>query len=132
MKSLFLFLLIFQLFPVQAQSDIDKVIRGGEILLGGLSILKVARSDPKSDSATIETLCIRNKTQQTIRLVLTKINVDEDTFIKELVIPVNDKDCLLDIPKGTYSYTIYLPNEVIHKKGEMKIDENISMTIKPN
>ena len=44
------------LLPVMtfAQSDLDKVLKGGELLLGGISIFKVAKSDGKSDSKTIE------------------------------------------------------------------------------
>ena len=46
------------LLPVMtfAQSDLDKVLKGGELLLGGISIFKVAKSDGKSDSKTIESV----------------------------------------------------------------------------
>ena len=46
------------LLPVMtfAQSDLDKVLKGGELLLGGISIFKVAKSDGKSESKTIESV----------------------------------------------------------------------------
>ncbi|HPW97033.1 MAG TPA: hypothetical protein PK218_00565 [Flavobacterium sp.] len=56
-------LLIILLSFVQysfAQSDLDKVLKGGELLLGGISIFKVAKSDGKKDSKIIESICVKN------------------------------------------------------------------------
>ncbi|MEZ4878511.1 MAG: hypothetical protein R2805_13290 [Flavobacterium sp.] len=56
-------LLIILLSFVQysfAQSDHDKVLKGGELLLGGISIFKVAKSDGKKDSKIIESICVKN------------------------------------------------------------------------
>ena len=44
-----------------AQSDLTNVIKGGELLLSGLSIFKVAKSDAKKDSKVIESVCVKNK-----------------------------------------------------------------------
>ena len=55
-------LIIITLLFVQisfAQSDIEKVLKGGELLLGGISIFKVAKSDGKSDSKIIESVCVK-------------------------------------------------------------------------
>lgn len=50
------------LLPIMsfAQSDLDKVLKGGELLLGGISIFKVAKSDGKKDSKIIESVCVKN------------------------------------------------------------------------
>jgi hypothetical protein len=49
-----------------AQSDLQNVIKGGELLLGGLSIFKIAKSDAKSDSKTIKSWCVKNKLTEKI------------------------------------------------------------------
>ena len=49
-----------------AQSDLQNVIKGGELLLGGLSIFKIAKSDTKSDSKTIKSWCVKNKLTEKI------------------------------------------------------------------
>ena len=56
------YLLFTVLLPIMtfAQSDLDKVLKGGELLLGGISIFKVAKSDGKSDSKIIESVCVNN------------------------------------------------------------------------
>jgi hypothetical protein len=59
---------IFLFFSISsfAQSDLQNVIKGGELLLGGLSIFKIAKSDTKSDSKTIKSLCVKNKLTEKI------------------------------------------------------------------
>jgi hypothetical protein len=50
-----LILLVFILSNnIYSQSDLQNVLKGGELLLGGLSILKVAKSDGKGDIKLIE------------------------------------------------------------------------------
>ena len=45
------------------QSDIDKVLKGGEIIVNGLSFLKGNKSNltPTSNSKVVESVCIKNK-----------------------------------------------------------------------
>ncbi len=40
-----------------AQTDFNNVIKGGELILSGLSIFKVVKSDGKRDSKTIK-VCV--------------------------------------------------------------------------
>ena len=50
-------LLLFTSVNIYCQSDIDKVIKGGEILVNGLSFFKNGKSENKSaNSKTIESL----------------------------------------------------------------------------
>ena len=44
-----------------AQSNLESAIKGGELLLNGLSILKISKSGSKGDSKVIESLCVKNK-----------------------------------------------------------------------
>ena len=44
-----------------AQSDLQNVLKGGELLLSGLSVLKINKSDAKKDSKVIESVCVKNK-----------------------------------------------------------------------
>lgn len=120
------------ILPLQiyAQSDLQTAIKGGELLLSGLSILKVSESDAKGNSKVIESLCVKNKLSDKITFKLVGKNEEGDEIKKELVIPKDGKECLLLVPKGIYTYEIILTNKEIYKKGEYKFDENIVMTIK--
>ena len=120
------------LLPIMglAQADLNNVIKGGELILSGLSILKVAKSDGKSTSKTIKSLCVKNKLTEKITFRITGKNAEGDDVKKELVIPKDGKECLLELLKGIYTYEIELSNREIYKKGEYKFDEEIIITVK--
>ena len=63
------------------QSDLDKVLKGGELLLGGISIFKVAKSDGKSDSKTIEIICVKNFVLTLMKMYRKTVTEFEITFI---------------------------------------------------
>jgi hypothetical protein len=117
-------------YQLQAQSDLDKVIKGGEILLGGLSFLKVTKSDPKTDSKIIESMCVKNKLTEKIIFKIAGKDEEGNEIKKELVIQKESKECLLELLKGIYSYEIVLANKEIYKKGEYKFDDEIVITVK--
>ena len=124
--------IIVFLFPLLtfSQSNLETAIKGGELLLSGLSILKVSKSDGKGNSKVIESLCVKNKLADKITFKLVGKNEEGDEIKKELVIPKDGKECLLAVAKGIYTYEITLANKEIYKKGEYKFDEDIVMTIK--
>ncbi|MBP9793715.1 MAG: hypothetical protein KBC56_06925 [Flavobacterium sp.] len=113
-----------------AQSDLDRVIKGGELLLGGLSILKVANSNPKVDNKVIESLCVKNKLADKITVRIMGMNSEGEEIKKELVIPKEGKECLLLLPKGIYQYEIVLNNNEIYKKGEYNFEDKTTMIVK--
>jgi hypothetical protein len=117
-----------------AQSDIANILKGGEILLSGLSIFKLAKSDGKSDakkdSKIIESVCVKNKLATGATFRIYGKTTDGDDVKKELVIPKDGKECLFLIPKGIYTYEIVLPNKEIYKKGEYKFEDEMVITIK--
>ena len=113
-----------------AQSDLQTALKGGEILLTGLSIFKVAKSDSKSDSKIIESVCVKNKLVDKITFRIVGKNEEGDEVKKELVIQKDGKECLFILPKGIYTYEVVLPNKDIYKKGEYKFDEDVIITIK--
>ena len=129
LKTLLAMLLVLPILTF-AQSDLQNVIKGGELLLGGLSIFKVAKSEPKSDSKTIKSLCVKNKLAEKITFSIVGKNQEGDEVKKELVIPKDGKECLLELPKGIYTYEIVLANKEIYKKGEYKFDDEIIITVK--
>ena len=126
------FLAIATLLPMisVAQSDLQNVLKGGELLLSGLTIFKVAKSTPKEDSKVIESVCVKNKLVDKITFRITGKNEEGDEVKKELVIPKDGKECLFVLPKGIYTYEVVLPNKDIYKKGEYKFDEEVIITIK--
>jgi len=113
-----------------SQSDLENAIKGGEMLLSGLSILKMSKSDAKGNSKVIESLCVKNKLTDKITFKLVGKNEEGDEIRKELVIPKDGKECLLLVPKGIYTYEIILSNKEVYKKGEYNFNEDIVMTIK--
>lgn len=121
------FLLVFQVSF--AQSDLQTAIKGGEMLLTGLSIFKTAKSS-KSDSKVIESVCVKNKLVDKITFRIVGKNEEGDEIKKELVVQKDGKECLFVLPKGIYTYEVVLPNKEIYKKGEYKFEEEVIITIK--
>lgn len=113
-----------------AQSDLDKVLKTGELLLGGISVFKVAKSDGKKDSKVIESVCVKNKLVDKITFRIVGKNEEGDEIKKELVVQKDGKECLFVLPKGIYTYEVVLPNKEIYKKGEYKFEEEVIITIK--
>lgn len=113
-----------------AQSDLQTILKGGELLLSGLTIFKVAKSDAKSDSKIIESVCVKNKLVDKITFRIVGKNEEGNEIKKELVIQKDGKECLFILPKGIYTYEIVLPNKEIYKKGEYKFDEEVIITVK--
>ncbi len=131
MKASFIIPMLLLPFFVIAQSDLDKVMRGGEILLGGLSILKIARSDDKKkDSKKVETVCVKNKLAQKVTFRISGTDAEENEVKKELVIPKDGKECLFDIPKMTLTYEFVLATGEVYKKGEYKLEDEVTFTVK--
>ncbi len=130
MKKLMLIIYIFFPSHLFSQSDLETAIKGGEILLSGLSILKVAKSDPKTKSKVIETVCVKNKLNEKITFRIVGENKEGDDVKKELVIPKEGKECLFVLPKGIYTYEIVLGSKEIYKKGEYKFEEDVVITVK--
>jgi hypothetical protein len=122
------FLLPLFCFP---QSDIDKVLKGGEIIVNGLSFLKGNKSNLSSTSSkVVESVCIKNKLEDKITFSLVGKDEDGNPIKKELVIQKDGKECVFEIPKGIYTYEIVLANKEIYKKGEYKFNEEITITVK--
>lgn len=130
MKLKFLILIILLSFNSFSQSDLQTVIKGGELLLSGLTVFKAAKSDVKSDSKVIESVCIKNKLVDKITFRITGKNEEGDEIKKELVVQRDGKECLFVLPKGIYTYEVVMPNKEIYKKGEYKFDEDVVITIK--
>ncbi len=113
-----------------AQSDLQTVLKGGELLLSGLTIFKVAKGSSDKDSKVIESVCVKNKLVEKITFRIVGKNEEGDDVKKELVIQKDGKECLFVLPKGIYTYEIILPNKEIYKKGEYKFEEEVVITIK--
>jgi hypothetical protein len=127
------FLMILMIFPLFtfAQSDIDKVLKGGEIIVNGLSFLKGNKNDTKStNSKVVESVCVKNKLTDKITFKLVGKDEDGNDIKKELVIQNEGKECVFELPKGIYTYEIILANKETFKKGEYKFNEEITITVK--
>ena len=129
LNSLFLLLFLFTARS-NAQSDVDKLLKGGELLMSGLTIFKVGKSDSKSESKTVESVCVKNKLVEKITFKVMGKDEKDDEFKKELVIQKDGQECLFLLPKGIYAYEIILANRDIYKKGEYKFDDEIIITVK--
>ncbi len=125
----YIFILLF-LSPITffAQSNLETILKSGEIIVSGLSFIKGTKNH--SNSKTIESVCIKNKLIDRITVTLIGKDQDGNDVKKELVIPKDGKECLLELPKGIYTYEIVLANNEIYKKGEYKFEDEITMTIK--
>ena len=133
MKSkIFLIAIIFSNL-LYSQSDVDKILKGGEIIVNGLSFLKKDKSEVKeTNSKVIESVCIKNKLADKITYIMVGKDDEDNVVKKELVIQKDGKECVFDIPKGIYTYEIVLANKEVYKKGEYKFNEEITITVKPD
>ncbi|TBX70923.1 hypothetical protein EZL74_00030 [Flavobacterium silvisoli] len=123
------FLLIIGILPYFSfsQSDFEKTIQAGSVLVNGLSFLK---GNKFADNKTSLMLCIKNKLSDKITFKITGKDKDDNDVKKDMVIQNNGKECLFEIPKGVYTYEVILANKDIFKKGEYKFDGDITITIK--
>lgn len=132
MKIRFILILTVLLsINLYAQSDFDKVLKSGEVLVNGLSFFKSGKSESKSaNSKTIESVCVKNKLTDKITFRIVGKDEDENDVKKEMVIQKDGKECVFEVPKGIYTYEIVLANKEIYKKGEYKFNEEITITVK--
>ena len=130
MKLKMLFSLLFICQILFSQADINTVIKGGELLLSGLSVLKISKSNAKKNSKVIESVCVKNKLTDRITFRIEGKNEEEDEFKRELVIPKDGKECLFVLPKGIYTYEIVMTNKEVYKKGEYKFEDEVVITVK--
>ena len=106
-----------------SQSDVDKILKGGEILINGLSFLKNDKSEAKeTNSKIIESVCIKNKLTDKITFIISGKDAEDNTIKKEMVIQKDGKECVFELPKGIYTYEIVLANKEVYKKGEYKFN----------
>ena len=128
-----LFLLIIFLFAnlTYSQSDFEKVLKSGEVIVNGLSFFKSNKSEAKStNSKFIESICVKNKLTDKITFKIVGKDSEDNDVKKELVIQKDGKECIFELPKGIYTYEIVLSNKEIYKKGEYKFNEEITITVK--
>lgn len=127
-KQTALTILLFPLLAT-AQSDLNAIVKGGEILVGGLITLLSSSKTPPNPSI-VESVCIKNKMNDKINLIITKQTDDGEEIKKELVIQKDSKECFYDLPKGVYSYEILTSEAEIFKKGEYRFKEKTLIIIK--
>lgn len=126
LSSIFLFSTLLSF----GQSDLQTAIKGGELLLNGLSIIKTSKAESKSNSKVIESLCVKNKLSDKITFRISGKDDEDNDVKKELVVQKDGKECAFEIPKGIYTYEIVLANKEIYKKGEYKFNEEIIIAVK--
>lgn len=130
--KIFILLVLFSA-SVYSQSDVDKILKGGEIIVNGLAILKTKKSDsePKIvNNKVVATICVKNKLAEKITVKFSGKDESGDAVNKEMVIQNDGKECVFEIPKGIYTYEIVLSNKEIYQKGEYKFEEEITITVK--
>jgi hypothetical protein len=116
---------------VNSQSNFEKILKGGEIIVNGLSFLKKEKSETKAtNSKVIESVCVKNKLTDKITFRIVGKDEVGDDVKKELVIQKEGKECVFELPKGIYTYEIVLANKEIYKKGEYKFNEEVTITVK--
>ena len=117
---------------IQAQT-LETIIKGGELLVTGFSILKTSKlTDSKektTDSKFVATVCVKNKLAEKITVKFDGKDSEGTKVTKELIVQNDGKECVFEIPKGIYTYEIILDTKEIFKKGEYKFEEEITITV---
>ncbi len=133
MRIILILIFTNSFFFSYSQSDVDKILKGGEIIVNGLSFLKKDKSEVKeNNSKVIESVCIKNKLTDKITFIIVGKDEEDNTIKKEMVIQKEGKECVFELPKGIYTYEIVLANKEVYKKGEYKFNEEITITVKPD
>ena len=129
-------LLTFVIFSAYGQTtDLDRGLKIGEILVNGLTVLKGGKLNMSNSSSnsTKSQFCVKNKLPEKMQFKLEGIVKKEDeeiTIKKELVIPTNGKECLFELDKQIWNYEIILTTKKeTHKKGELKVDDDVTITV---
>jgi hypothetical protein len=130
MKKILFAFLFFSSHFVHSQSDFEKILKGGEILVNGLSFFKNNNSQTKTNAKNVESICVKNKLTDKITFSIVGQDEDGNIIKKELIIQKDGKECFLELPKGIYTYEIILSNKEIFKKGEYKFNEETTITVK--
>jgi hypothetical protein len=113
-----------------AQSDFEKAVKAGEVLVTGFSIFKSSGVAKKSDSKIISSVCIKNRMFEKITFIMTGKDAEGVSVIKEMVIQNDGKECVFNILKGIYTYEILLANKEQFKKGEYNFDDDVVIVVK--
>jgi hypothetical protein len=126
-------IICFTTISSYSQSDFEKVIKGEEILINGLSFLIKDKSEAKeTNSKIIESVCFKNKLTDKITFIISGKDAEDNSIKKEMVIQKDRKECVFELPKGIYTYEIVLADKEVYKKGEYKFNEEITITVKPD
>lgn len=128
MKKYFFLIILFS-NQIYSQSDFEKTIQAGSIIINGLSFLK-SNKTPSNSNKMVLMLCVKNKLEEKITFKIIGKDLDDNDIKKDLVIQNDGKECFLEIPKGIYTYEVILSNKDTFKKGEYKFDDDITITIK--
>jgi hypothetical protein len=128
MKYFFLKLILLTPLFSFSQTNLEKTIQAGGVIINGLSFLKGGKSAADNKSAIM--VCVKNKLEEKISFKIVGKDKDDNEIKKDLVIQIDSKECFLEIPKGIYTYEVMLTNKDIFKKGEYKFDDDINITIK--
>lgn len=126
-KYIFIFFII-PLFSF-SQSDFEKTIQAGGIIINVLSFLKNNKPSQNTNKMVL-VLCVKNKLEEKITFKIIGKDLEDNEVKKDLVIQNDGKECFLEIPKGIYTYEVILSNKETFKKGEYKFDDDITVTIK--
>lgn len=126
MKLMILILAFMMPMFCHAQSDL---LKGSKLLLSGISIFKNAKSC-QTNSKTLESLCVKNKFLDKITFRISGKDEDDKEIKKELVIQKEGKECLFELLKGIWDYEIILSNNQVYKKGQYKLEDEITITVK--
>lgn len=82
------------------------------------------------EGALIPSFCIKNKLRVKITILLTKTKQPNQPERFELIVPADGKECKFELKSGIYEYEIILANNEKHKKGELRIDQEIVLIVK--
>jgi hypothetical protein len=130
MKTVYYIVLFLLPHSVFCQSNFDTAVKAGEVIVAGLSIFKLTKSDPRKNSKFIERVCVKNRLPDKIIFSVVGQTEQGDKIKKELVIQSDTKECFLELPKGIYTYEVILPNKEIYKKGDYKFDDDVIIVVR--
>lgn len=113
---------------MSAQTDIENLLKYGQLILGGVTIVKSAEAE-KTDNPMVS-VCVKNRLSQKVTFILKPSETLKSQSSKEMVIQNLDKECFISLQKGVYTYEVLLPNKELYRKGDCLVEEDLTITLK--
>jgi hypothetical protein len=135
MKKLFVIIAALHSGVSFPQSDFQKVINAGGLILTGISIIRgqkaeIPKQEQQPETPYLSELCFKNKLEEKITIRLTGKDQEGNVLTREVIVLRDGKECLYEIAKGVWDYEIVTGEDSVYRKGQYRLRDQTVITIR--